>query len=92
MTIGEDRQKIIENASRLSPDEWQAFSNREAALAIASWFEADGKRLERPIRTLTLRELEAIADNAISRWIVVNSTRLLHKPEASEDLKWLYMA
>jgi hypothetical protein len=90
--LGEDRQWIFENACRLSPDEWQAFSNREAALAIASWFEADGRRLERSIRTLTLHELEAIADRAISRWIVVSSSRLLHKPEASEDLKWLHMA
>jgi hypothetical protein len=92
MTGGDDRQRIIENACRLSPDEWQAFSNREAALAIASWFEADGRRLERPIRTLTMRELEAIADKVISRWIVVSSSRLVHKPEASEDLRWLYMA
>jgi hypothetical protein len=75
----------------MSADEWQAFSNREAALAIAQWFEADGRRLERPIRTLTMRELEAIANRAVSRWIVVSSSRLLHKPEASEDLRWLYM-
>jgi hypothetical protein len=92
MTSGEDRDSILENARRMSPDEWQAFSNREAALAIAQWFEADGRRLERPIRTLTLRELEAIADKALSRWIVVNSARLKLRPEASEDLRWLYMA
>lgn len=90
--IGDDRQRVIENACRLSPDEWQAFSNREAALAIARWFEEDGRRLERPIRTLTMRELEAIADRALSRWIVVSSARLKHKPETSEEIGWLYTA
>ena len=92
MTVREDWEAIRENACHMSPEEWQAFSNREAALAIARWFEEDGRRLERPIRTLTMRELEAIADRAVSRWIVVSSSRLQHKPEASEHLRWLYMA
>jgi hypothetical protein len=89
MTIKQDRERDVENAGRMSADEWQAFSNREAALAIAQWFE--NGRLQRPIRTLTMRELEAIADRAISRWIVLNSARLQQRPETSSDLGWMLL-
>ena len=85
-----DRETIRANACQLSDDDWQAFTTRETAMAIGRWFEAGGK-LERPIRTLTLRELEAIADRVISRWVVMSSIRLKERPAASEKLGWLLM-
>jgi hypothetical protein len=90
MTIKQDREKDVESARRMSVDEWQAFSNREAALAIAQWLEGNG-RLQRSIRTLTMRELEAIADRAISRWIVLNAARLQQRPESPSDLGWMLL-
>ena len=59
----------------MGPDDWQAHVTREAALEIGRWLEARG-RLQGPIASLTLRELEAIAISAISRWIVLQSSRL----------------
>lgn len=56
-------------------DEWQAHVTREAAKAIGEWLEARG-RLGQPIAALTMRDLEAMAGNAISRWIVLQSQRL----------------
>lgn len=90
MTVKQDRERDAENARHMSADEWHAFSNREAAKAIAQWFEEKG-RLERPIRTLTMRELEAIADRAISRWVVLNSARLQQRPETSGELGWMLL-
>ena len=54
----------------MTEDEWQAHVTREAGREIGGWLEARG-RLDRPIRSLTLRDLEAMADNAISRFIVL---------------------
>jgi hypothetical protein len=90
MTAKQDRERDVERARHMSADEWRAFSNREAATAIARWFEGNG-RLERPIRTLTMRELETIADRAISRWVVLNSARLQQRPETSSDLGWMLL-
>ena len=56
-------------------DGWQAHVTREAALEIGKWLEARG-RLHQPIASLTLGDLEAMASNAISRWIVLQSQRL----------------
>lgn len=47
----------------------------EAAKAIGEWLEGRG-RLHQPIRSLTMPELEAIAQNAISRFIVLASHRI----------------
>ena len=49
----------------MTDDEWQAHVTREAAKEIGAWLEARG-RLDRPISSLTLRDLEAMAENAIS--------------------------
>ena len=48
---------------------------REAALEIGRWLEARGG-LHRPIASLALGELEAMAVAAISRWIALHSDKL----------------
>ena len=58
----------------MSEDAFQAHATREAALAIGDWLQASVK-LNRPIRSLTLFELECLAGAAIGRWIVVRSQR-----------------
>ena len=68
----------------MTPDEWQAHVTRAAALEIGKWLEARGK-LHLPIASLTLGDLEAIAVNAISRWIVLQSKRLQRQDWPQED-------
>ena len=75
----------------MTEDEWQAHVTREAAREIGSWLEARG-RLDRPIRSLTMRDLEAMADNAISRFIVLASRRIAQKPEETEPLRSFLLA
>jgi hypothetical protein len=59
----------------LSPDDaWRAFVTREAGKEIGQWLEGRG-RLHHPIARLTLGELTIMADNAISRFIVLASER-----------------
>jgi len=72
-----------ESAARdLSEAEWLDHLRRETAMEIGKWFEGRG-RLHQPIRVLTLRELEAIAEAATARWIVLASLRLaLARPKA----------
>lgn len=66
-------------------DRWQAQVTREAALEIGKWLEARG-RLHHPIASLSLGDLEAMAANAISRWIVLQSERLHRQDWPREDL------
>ena len=75
----------------MTDDEWQAHVTREAAKEIGAWLEARG-RLDRPIRSLSLRDLEAMADNAISRFIVLASHRIREKPEDTKALRSFLMA
>ena len=75
----------------MTEDEWQAHVTREAAKEIAGWLEARG-RLDRPIRSLTLRDLEAMADNAISRFIVLASRRIAERPEETAALRSFLLA
>ena len=75
----------------MTEDEWQAHVTREAAKEIGAWLEARG-RLDRPIRTLTMRDLEAMADNAISRFIVLASRRVREKPEETVALNRFLLA
>ena len=75
----------------MTDDEWQAHVTREAAREIGEWLEARG-RLEKPIRSLTMRDLEAMADNAISRFIVLASHRIRDRPESSGALTSLLLA
>ena len=84
----DDREVIKANACQMSDDEWQAFTNLEAAKAIGAWLEGRGN-LDRPIRSLSMRDLERMADAALTRWIVVNAYRLKHAPTPQTDLDWL---
>ena len=64
----------------MTDDEWQAHVTNEAAKAIGEWLEGRG-RLHQPIRSLTMPELEAMAQNAISRFIVLASHRIAEEPD-----------
>ena len=64
-------------------DEWQAHVTTEAARAMGRWLEARG-RLDRPIASLTLRDLECMAMSAISRFIVLSSERRTAAPDKEE--------
>ena len=68
----------------MTPDEWQAHVTRAAALEIGRWLEARGI-LHQPISSLTLGDLEAMAGNAISRWIVLQSEKLPRAGWPPED-------
>ena len=70
----------------MTDDEWQAHVTREAATAIGEWLEGRGG-LHQPIRSLTMPELEAMAQNAISRFIVLASHRIAQAPDDSESRK-----
>jgi hypothetical protein len=74
----------------MTADEWQVHVTREAAKAIATWLEGRG-RLHQPIAALTLRELEAMAANAIARFVVLASHRIQEQPDDAEDLTRLLL-
>jgi hypothetical protein len=65
----------------MTDDEWQAHVTREAAKAIGEWLEGRGG-VHQPIRCLTMRDLEAMAQNAISVFIVKTSQRMRERPDA----------
>lgn len=58
----------------MSEDEWQAHVTLQCALAMGAWLEARG-RLERPIASLTRKDLECLAVAAITRFVVLNTVR-----------------
>jgi hypothetical protein len=74
----------------MTDDEWQAHVNHEAAKAMGEWLEGRGG-LDRPIRSLSMRDLEAMAQNAISVFIVKASHRIKERPSepASQTLSML---
>jgi hypothetical protein len=84
---------VITTAStaEMTDDAWQAHVTREAAREIGGWLAARG-RLERPISSLGMRDLEAMADNAICRFIVLASQRIAEQPEHSADLSRLLLS
>ncbi|CAK0752263.1 conserved hypothetical protein [uncultured Gammaproteobacteria bacterium] len=63
----------------MSENAFQAHATREAALAVGEWLMASVK-LNRPLRTLTLFELECLATAAINRRIAVRARRLPRPP------------
>ena len=75
----------------MTEDEWQAHVTCEAAKEIGAWLEARG-RLDQPIRSLTMRDLEALAQNAIVRFIVLASRRIAQEPDSSNDLRRFLMS
>jgi hypothetical protein len=74
----------------MTADEWQAHVTREAAKAMGQWLEGRGS-LHQPIASLTLADLEAMATNAISRFIVLASHRIKDQPDDAEDLTRLLL-
>ena len=74
----------------MTDDEWQAHVTREAAKAIGEWLEGRG-RLHQPIRCLTLPDLEAMATNAISRFVVLASEPIRAEPDEHPDLTLLLL-
>jgi hypothetical protein len=83
-------QRLTRHA--VAEDQWQAHVNHEAAKAIAEWLEGRGG-LQRPIRCLTMPELEAMAQNAISVFIAETSRRLAERPNepGSQKLSMLLL-
>ena len=75
----------------MTSDQWQAHVTREAAKAMGEWLEGRG-RLHQPIAALTLPDLEAMAANAISRFVVLGSQRMTSKAENAEDLTRFLLA
>ncbi|MGH8262015.1 MAG: hypothetical protein ACRET4_00930 [Steroidobacteraceae bacterium] len=76
----------------MTDDEWQAHVTREAAKAIGEWLEGRGG-LHQPIRCLTMPDLEAMAHNAISIFIVKASQRIAQRPDepGSQKLSMLLL-
>jgi hypothetical protein len=70
----------------MTPDDWQAQVTRAAAQEIGTWLEARG-RLDRPIASLTLSDLEALASVAIGRFVVLASQRVKAEPGQNMDLE-----
>ena len=70
----------------MTDDEWQAHVAHEAGKAIAEWLEGRG-RLNQPIRSLTMGELETMAQNAIDRFVVLASRRMAEAPGKPESRK-----
>jgi hypothetical protein len=74
----------------MTPDEWPAHVTREAAMEIGKWLEARG-RLDRPIASLRLTELDALASVAISRFVVLASQKIKEAPGRQQQLENLLM-
>lgn len=74
----------------MTPDEWQAHVTREAAKEIGKWLEARG-RLDRPIASLRLTDLDAMASVTISRFVVLASVKIREEPAAHPELENLLM-
>jgi hypothetical protein len=72
----------------MTENEWQAHVTREAAKAMGEWLEGRG-RLNQPIRSLTLQDLEHMATNAIARFAVMGSERIASGTEDARHLSWL---
>lgn len=77
-----------QRARVMSNDEWQRFTAEEMAKAVGRWLEARG-RLGRPIHSLTLQDLEGMAETAVARFVVLNSLRLTECRAQAKDLAWM---
>lgn len=77
---------MAQGLKALSPDDaWRAFVVCEAGKEIGQWLEGRG-RLHQPIARLTLAELMIMADNAISRFIVLASERTARRDPQDDAL------
>ena len=88
---GLDRSGLAQQLSAMTSDEWQAHVTREAAKAMGEWLEGRG-RLHQPIAALTLADLEAMATNAISRFVVLGMDRIRDQPADAGALTRLLLA
>lgn len=70
--------------NRSASDVWADHVRSECAKAVGAWLEGS-VRLDRPIRSLTAKELENIAEAANSCWIVLASRRIAEAPDESES-------
>jgi hypothetical protein len=75
----------------VTDDEWLAHTTREAAKAIGRWLEGRGG-LHQPIRSLTMRDLEAMAARANDRFVVLAAERIREQPEAATANHRWFMA
>ena len=75
----------------MTSDEWQAHVTREAAKAMGEWLEGRG-RLHQPIAALSMADLEAMATNAISRFVVLGMERIRDQPAGAGVLPRLLLA
>lgn len=82
---------MAQRLTAMNSDEWQAHVTREAAKAMGEWLEGRG-RLHQPIAALTLPDLEAMAANAISRFVVLGSQRMTSKADNAEALTRFLLA
>ena len=69
----------------MNSDQWQAHVTHEAAKAMGKWLEGRG-RLHQPIAALSMADLEAMATNAISRFVVLGMERTRTKADNAEAL------
>ena len=74
----------------MSSDEWQVHVTREAAKEVGTWLEARG-RLDRPVASLRLSDLENMASVAISRFVVLASHKIREAPGQHAELENLLM-
>jgi hypothetical protein len=61
--------------AKLTDDEFAKLCWRESGLALGEWLEA-AQALNRPIRSLQIHEVAAMAQAAIARYTVLVSARL----------------
>ena len=82
---------MAQRLETLAPDDaWRDFVVCEAGKEIGQWLEGRG-RLHHPIARLTLGELTIMADNAISRFIVLASERIAKQdPQDNALTRFLY--
>ena len=76
----------LKPANRSASDIWADHVRSECAKAVGAWLEGS-VRLDRPIRSLTVQELENIAEAATSQWIVLASQRIAEAPADCESQK-----
>ena len=75
----------------MTSEEWQAHVTREAAKAVGEWLEGRG-RLNQPIASLTMADLEAMASNAIARFVTMEAERIGTREGIASDLSRLLLA
>ncbi|MCX7366313.1 MAG: hypothetical protein NTV97_31480 [Alphaproteobacteria bacterium] len=75
----------------MNSDEWQAHVTHEAAKAMGKWLEGRG-RLHQPIAALSMADLEAMATDAISRFVVLGMERTRTKADNAEALTRFLLA